>query len=286
MAELAGCELNPDSLKISGRSILPYLKDSAARLDSKEIFLYANPGWPPTDLPWTPEGVKDEYRPWKYSQGGELDFQNQVMGVRSEKYKLLFNPGPTTGPIEPDREGYVLIDVEADPWENENIAAKNPGLLEEMQLRLRIWHASVFFDEHAFEMPEFRITGDPSEPSLVLAYAPQEISPNISNASGYITHFSEAGDFARYKVNVLKEGRYDIRIEYELERNRYVQMEFNPGGEERNLTFSPGQKSILLGNIYLAGGVQDWYMTNTSGNRDDGLKIYRYICSSQDPWQY
>jgi hypothetical protein len=152
-----------------------------------------------------------------------------------------------------------------------------------MQLRLRLWHASVFFDEHAFEMPEFRITGDPSKPSLVLAYGPTEISPNIRNASNYITHFSKAGDFARYKVNVLKEGRYDIRIEYELGRQRSVQMEFDPDGEGRKLTFSPGQKSILLDNIYLAGGVQDWYMTNMTGNRDDGLKIYRYICSSQDP---
>ena len=283
IAELAGYRLNSDSLKISGRSILPYLKDSAASLGSKEIFLYANPGWPPTDLPWTPEGVKDEYRPWKYSQAGELDFQNQVIGVRSEKYKLLFNPGPTTSTIEPDPAGYVLIDVDADPWENENLAGQNPDLLEEMQLRLRLWHSSIFFDEHAFEMPEFRITGDPSEPSVVLAYGPREISPNISNASNYITHFSKAGDFARYKVNVLKEGRYDIRIEYELGRQRSVQMELDPGGEGRNLTFSPGQKSLLLDNIYLDGGVQDWYMTNTTGNRDDGLKIYRYICSFQEP---
>ena len=283
IAKLAGYRLMTDSLHIDGRSLLPYLEDSAAKLSSKEIFLYANPGWPPTDQPWTPRGVKNEYRPWKHSDKGELDFQNQIIGLRSEKYKLLFNPGPTTNTIKPDREGYVLIDIDADPWENENISGQFPDLLKEMQFRLRLWHASVFFDEHAFEMPVFRITGDLSEPSDVLAYAPQEISPDVSNASNYITHFSQADDYARYRVNVLKEGRYDIRITYGLGGTRPARMKFDLGGEVRNLTFSPGQKSLPLDNIYLAGGVQDWYMTNMKGNRDNGLKIYRYICSFRRP---
>ena len=283
IAELAGFRLNIDSLKIDGRSLLPYLENSAANLPSKEFLLYANPGWPPTDQPWTPQGVKDEYRPWKFSGKGEMDFQNQVIGLRSEKYKLLYNPGPTNNTIEPDPEGYVLIDVPSDPWENENISSQYPDLLEEMQLRLRIWHSSVFFDEHAFEMPVFRITGDLSEPSVVLAYAPQEISPDVSNASNYITHFNQADDFTRYRVNVLKEGPYKIRIEYELGGNRPVQMAFNLAGEVRNQTFLPGQKSLTMDNVFLAGGVQDWQMTNTTGNSNNRLKLYRYICMFQEP---
>jgi len=283
IAELAGIRLNIDSLQIGGRSLLLYLEDSVVRLPSKEIFLYANPGWPPTDQPWTPRGVKDEYRPWKHSEGGELGFQNQVIGFRSENYKLLFNPGPTTNTIAPDPEGYVLIDVNADPWENENIGVQYPDLLNEMQFRLRAWHVSVFSDEHAFEMPVFRITGDLSEPSVVLAYAPQEISPNVSNASSYITHFSEADDFARYSVNVLNEGRYNIRIEYELGGTRPVRMKFDLGGMLRNLSFLPGRKSLRLDNIYLAGGIQDWNITNMNGKRNDGLKIYRYVISFREP---
>jgi arylsulfatase A-like enzyme len=281
IAELAGHRLDPDSLYLEGRSILPYLKDSAARLPSKEIFLYANPGWPPTDQPWTPQGVKNEYRPWKFSEKGELDFPNQVIGLRSEKYKLLFNPGPTTSTIAPDREGYVLVDINADPCENENIGGQYPDLLKEMQLRLRIWHASVFFDKHAFEMPVFRISGDLSKPSVVLAYAPQEISPDVTNASNYITHFNKADDFARYRVNVLREGRYTIRIEYELGGTRPVRMAFDFAGKVMNITFLPGQKSILLDNIYLTDGMADWYIKSMMGNGDYGLKIYRYICSYQ-----
>ncbi len=283
IAELAGCRLNLDSLNIGGRSLLPYMEDSAANLSSKDIFLYANPGWPPTDQPWTPQGVKDEYRPWKYSDKGEMDIQNQVIGLRSEKYKILFNPGLTDNTIEPDPDGYVLIDLEADPWENENISDLYPDLLEEMQFRLRLWHASVFFDEHAFEMPVFRISGDLSEPSPVLAYAPQEISPNVKNASNYITHFRQPGDFARYRVNVLKEGLYKVRIEYELGSTRPVQMDFDLAGEVRNLSFQPGNKSLTLDNIFLAGGVQDWHITNANEIWNNSIKLYKYFCTFQEP---
>lgn len=283
IAELAGYRLNTDSLQIGGRSLLPYLKDSAAHLISKEIFLYANPGWPPSDQPWTPEGVKDEYRPWKYSDRGELDFQNQIIGLRSERYKLLYHPGPTDNTIEPDPEGYVLIDAQADPGENENISSQNPALLEEMKLRLKLWHASVFFDDHAFEMPVFRITGDQSGPSIVLAYAPRKISPNVRNASNYITHFSKSGDFARYRVNVLKEGPYEIRIEYALGGNGPVRMAFDLAGERRNLSFLPGHKSLTMDNIFLSEGVQDWQLTNVSANRNNPLKLYKYICRYQRP---
>jgi len=283
IAELAGKRLNTDSLQIDGRSLLRFLEDSAASLPSKETFLYANPGWPPTHLPWTPRGINDEYRPWKHSDGGELDIQNQIIGLRSERYKILYNPGPTSNTIEPDREGYVLIDIHDDPWERKNISGQNQDLLEGMQSRLRLWHASVFFDEHAFEMPVFRITGSLSAPSVVLAYAPQEISPNISNAFNYITNFRQPGDFARYSVNVLKEGPYEIRIEYELGGARPVRMAIDLAGEKRNLSFIPGQKSLTLDNILLSGGVQDWQMIHISGNGNSLVKLYKYICLFQEP---
>lgn len=283
IAELAGLRLNVDSLHIDGRSILPYLEDSAANLPSKETFLYANPGWPPTHLPWTPRGVKDEYRPWKNSDRGELDIQNQIIGLRSERYKILYNPGPTSPAIDSDSAGYVLIDIYADPCEKKNISGQDQGLMEEMQLRLRLWHASVFFDEHAFEMPVFRIGGNQSEPSVVLAYAPHEISSNVNNASNYITGFRQQGDFARYRVKVMTEGRYEIGIRYEMGGDRPVQMAFDFAGKIRNITFRPGQKSLMLDNIFLTGGVQDWRVTNISGNGSSPVKLYRYICIFQEP---
>jgi arylsulfatase A-like enzyme len=281
MAELAGYRLNMDSLHIDGRSILPYLKDSAANLPSKEIFLYANPGWPPTDQPWTPQGVKDEYRPWKFSDGGELAFKNQIIGLRSEPYKLLYNPGPILQGAEPNAEGYVLIDIQEDPCENENLAAASGQLLEEMQRHLRYWHASVFKDAHSFEMPVFQIAGDPSATSDVLAYAPHQVGPNVRNAANHITGFALQDDYARYRVNVLREGAYDIRIAYDLEGSRPVQMAFDLGGEVRNITFSPGEKSVEIKNISMTRGGHDWKMNHLAGN--NRLKLYRFICSYSGP---
>jgi arylsulfatase A-like enzyme len=281
IAELAGYRLNFDSLQIDGRSILPYLKDSAINLPSKNLFLYANPGWPPSDQPWTPEGRKDEYRPWKYLDGEELDFQNQIFGLRSEKFKILYNPGPTDNSIVPDPSGYVLIDIQRDPWENENIGVQSPVLLAEMQKQMRYWHASVFNDDHSFEMPVFQITGDLSTASDVLAFAPQQVSPDVHNASNYISQFTSPGDYARYRIHVLKEGRYDIRIFFELGGSQTVEMTLDLAGEVRNIIFSPGERSLEMKNIFLAEGVHDWQVSNVTENSQ--LKLYKYSYRYQEP---
>jgi hypothetical protein len=281
MVELAGYRPDSISRNLDGRSILPYLEDSAVSLSSKEVFLYANPGWPPTDKPWSPAGVKDEYRPWKHSDGRVLDLQNQVVGFRSENYKLLLNPGPTDQTIKPNPGGYVLIDIKSDPWENENISQENPELLAEMQLRLRIWHASVFFDEHAFEMPVFRIGAEANGTSEVLAYAPQEISPNVRNASSYITRFSQADDFASYRVNVLQEGTYHIMISYELAGSRPARMAFDLSGTQREIRFRPGRKSLEIRDVFLSEGIQNWRLTTLEGS--SRLRLYEYICDFQAP---
>jgi len=64
---------------------------------------------------------------------------------------------------------------------------------------------------------------------------------------------------------------------------RPVRMKFDLGGMLRNLSFLPGRKSLRLDNIYLAGGIQDWNITNMNGKRNDGLKIYRYVISFREP---
>jgi hypothetical protein len=281
IATLAACRQHTDSLSIDGRCILPYLRDSAASLPSKEFFLYANPGWPPTDIPWTPEGVKDEYRPWKYSDRGELEFQNQIIGLRSERYKLLYHPGPVIRGAEPDAEGYVLIDMEKDPRETENLSAASAPLLKEMQRHLRYWHVSLFKDKHSFEMPVFQVTGDSSAASDVLAYAPFQVGPEVHNAANYITGFFTRDDYARYHVRVLREGRYDIRVTYDLAGPRPVQMAFNPGGKARRVTFYPGRKSVEIENITLPPGGRDWEITPVAGQ--NRLKLYRFTCSYRGP---
>jgi hypothetical protein len=276
MAALAGCGPLADSLRLDGRSILPYLGDPAAPLPGKEICLYANPGWPPTDLPWTPAGVKDEYRPWKYSDGGYLDYPRQILGLRTEQYKLLFNPGPTNGTMEPDSGGYVLIDVKNDPGENGNIGGNNPILLEEIQRQLKEWYASLYNDNHAFEMPVFKVGGETAAAYPVLAYAPHEVGPAVSNASNYISGFASPEDFARYRVNVQAEGKYDLEIAYEWKGERTVSMAFDLAGETRKVDFFPGKARVVIKKVPLARGVQDWVITPLSGSRD--VKLYRFSC--------
>ena len=63
LLDLVGIRLSADGLPLEGRSIRTYLEGRRDELSDKKSFNYANPGWPPTDVPWSPEGAKDEYRP-------------------------------------------------------------------------------------------------------------------------------------------------------------------------------------------------------------------------------
>lgn len=66
--------------------------------------------------------------------------------------------------------------------------------------------------------------------------------------------------------------RYDIRIAYEMEGPRPVQMAFDFAGEVMKIIFSPGQRSLMIDNIFLEGGVQDWH-----------VKLYKCICIYKEP---
>jgi hypothetical protein len=225
--------------------------------------------------------VKDEYRPWKYSDRGELEFRQQIVGMRSERYKLLFNPGPTDGSIEPDDAGYVLIDMKQDPQENENLSRQNPALREEMQQQLEDWHADAFYDDHSFEMPVFQISGEPSSSSEILAYAPHEVGPDVSNASNYITGFASPEDFARYRVNVRKDGSYDVKIGYDWKGTRPLKVSFDLAGELRNITLPPGGKTVMVSKVPLVRGIQDWKIIPENGSHR--LKLFGFSCRIHDP---
>ncbi len=275
LIELAGASVDIQGLKLDGRSILPYLQGNFSGHPDKEVFLYANPGWPPTDRPWTPEGVKDEYRPWKYSEGNQLAYPGQIMGIRTEDYKLLYNTVSAAGSLLVDKSGYALFDIRKDLKEHRNILAEEAEIGAEMRRMLGDWHTSVFHDSHAFESPVFKISRG-STPSEILACAPWKISMNVNNAALYITHFTKPDDFAKYKVNVLVNGSYDIRIYYAMEEPDPLDFIYNLAGNKTQITLQPGEKSILVENVLLEAGLDEFEIKCTENARENDLKLYKF----------
>ncbi len=259
--------------KLDGRSLIPCLEANEQALAEREIFLYANPGWPPTGNAWTPEGIKDEYRPWKYSGGDNLSYEKQIIGIRNERYKLLMNPGETDGTINTDAEGYVLIDVQKDPAEKENLAALEPERLKDMEASLKLMYEDVYGSEHAFEMPVFQIGSQVSYAYPVLAYAPWYCSEGVKNASGYITNFTLPGDRSSYAIEVEQEGSYTLDIQYRYTGKDAMQFEMMSGEEIYKFEVLPGAKTFKLSSLSLSAGNDTVTLMNKSVILDGSLSF-------------
>jgi len=277
LATLAG--VSPDQMgwPLDGVNLLPLLIGGSSGDISREIYLYANRGWPPSDLPWTPEGVKDEYRPWKYDDGDNLFYRNQVLGIRTKEYKLLMNPGTTDGAIEPDPSGYVLVNMRMDPLEKNNLADKHPDLLDHLQQKLSHWYDSLLREPHAFEMPVFSIGTDTSEKYSILAYAPHSTSKGLKNASNYIYHFREAGDSACYQLEAEQEGIYGVDLSYKLDGNLPRSLVLRTEGFEGTFKFSPESTMTGAKRIPLKKGPATLTLLNVEKQASGTLRLHELI---------
>jgi len=262
LLDLASSEEQEPPDNLDGRSLLSCLIGNERAMADREIFLYANPGWPPSDKAWTPEGVKDEYRPWKYSGGDNLSYENQIIGIRNERYKLLLNPGETDGTIHPDGNGYVLIDVKRDPAELKNRASDEPERLREMVAELELFHEDVYGSDHAFEMPRFQIGSDPLYAYPVLAYAPWITSAGVKCASGYITNFSMPGDWSDYSIKVKEEGSYGLEVRYHFTGKEAMQFDLKYGEKLYKFEILPGTQAVHMSDIHLSAGNASFALIN------------------------
>jgi len=214
LLDIAGIELPPGNLPLDGRSIRPVLEGKVPeQWQGKLSFNYANPGWPPTELPWTPEGVKDEYRPVEPGTKQDLNTEDQIIYVRNERYKLLLNPDVEHNGGTLDK-GYAMYDIISDPLEKENIIRENPKTAEKLKMELDQWFEGIKQAPHSFKMPLFKIGKNGRKDNIIKGQGPVRISSNLKNTVGSLNGWSEAGDFAEYSIEVITPGNYSVLINH------------------------------------------------------------------------
>ena len=212
LLDIAGIELPAGNLPLDGRSFKPVLEaDIPEQWPEKFSFNYANPGWPPTELPWTPEGIKDEYRPVEPGTKQDLKIEDQIIYVRGQQYKLLLNPDVehNGGTLE---GGYTLYDILKDPLEKINIIKDHPETAEQLKMELDQWFEGIKQAPHSFKMPLFLIGKDGKRDNIIKGQAPVRISKNLKNTVVSLNNWREVGDFAEYSIEVLTPGDYSIVI--------------------------------------------------------------------------
>lgn len=126
LAEIAGIDIS-DLPDLDGQSFLPYLKNTAHKMDDRYRFIHGG-RWP-----LNPENANNQKGsgPWL----GTIDSSNpdssiyKNCAVRNERYRFVNNK--------------ELYDVISDPGQKQNIAAEHPEVVDEMRNVYNRWWSRV-----------------------------------------------------------------------------------------------------------------------------------------------
>ncbi len=215
LMDLAGIKPQKQSPPLDGTSLKPAL--FGRKQDNVKLsYNYANPGWPPTDKPWSPLGIKGEYRPVTAQQKQAMNFSDQIISVRNSRYKLLLNPGKVKNGVTP-AGGYALFDILQDPREENNLITEKPETAEKLKHELETWFDGITEAEHAFRMPVFLIGDGGKKRSTVWAKGPVENSAGLKNTFNSLNDWQK-GDYAVYHIDVKTAGRYRVAVYHDSEQ--------------------------------------------------------------------
>jgi arylsulfatase A-like enzyme len=232
LLHLAGVELPVGNRPLDGRTLVPILEGQNSPANSKLSFNFANPGWPPTDAPWTPDGTRNEYQPITPEGKPSLEVDSQIVSVRNQRYKLLLNPGLVSDPVDL-QGGYALFDILEDPRELDNLITREPGVTSALKAQLRIWFSKVKEEPASFRAPTVLVGYEGNPAATIPAKAPLRISEGLTNTAFDLRGWSEMGDFAEYGLEVLTPGRYAVRLNYVSASASSAQVSVTVSGQEK-----------------------------------------------------
>jgi uncharacterized sulfatase len=279
IVKMAGAELPKGAKEIDGLAFCDIISCVSFEGQDKISFNYANRGWPPTNMPWSPEGTLDEYRPITLESKENERYTDQIISVRKGAFKLMHNPGKVEGGPEPE-EGYVLIEILSDHHEENNLYKEMPEVAEELVALLEEWWQSILDEPASFSMPTFLIDLDEEESSFIPAYAPMKTSAGVTSAFAWLTNWKNIGDFAEYSIDIATPGLYLISVHYEGKPNgAAVKVSVNNSHVQNNIEL---YDKALLGSINLEAGkniLRLELMENPSGNnvfsKLEGIELKR-----------
>lgn len=211
---IAGIE-NPHERLLDGRDIHPYFEGDTKTLQPKISYDYASPGWPPTDEPWTPKGLKDEYRPVTPAMKKDMRYDQQILSIQDETWKLLVNPGLIDEmPEAALQKGISLFNIDKDPQQDNELSAQEPEKVSALQAQLSEWWQSVLSEKNSFAAPVFLVGHNNALENEVIAYGPADVSPSVKIAFNFLWDMKAEGDFAEYRLRVETPGEYKVTLEH------------------------------------------------------------------------
>ncbi len=200
LCQLAGATLPTDSKALDGKSFCNIINHPSICDNSRSIYIsHASPF------------VNDDC----YDYGVLTDAlinnivpEEQHIGVRKGDYKLLLN--------EYGENKTAFWNLAKDYKEQKNLYTTGTSAEKQMantyKTDLISWYENIKAEQGSYTIPTFQIGAQGYQYTDILCYAPTQHSAGLTNDALQLKGFNMAGEWATYKVNVLRDGTYDFRI--------------------------------------------------------------------------
>ncbi|WP_087507693.1 sulfatase-like hydrolase/transferase [Neiella marina] len=136
----------------------------------------------------------------------------QWVAWRTEQYKLhQFPPMDRKGYPRP-HQGYVLVDMKADPKERSNIYLKEPELAKRLTAELLEGYQAIIDSPDSYKPPVYQIALEQADVSVVNAFGPSATWGNTRSKAHTLSQLKQMGDGAMYDIHVHQAGRYKVYL--------------------------------------------------------------------------
>lgn len=224
ICEIVGAPL-PAGRPIDGKSIFPLLRDGRGDSPHEYLFHQWNRVRPAMSQPAAEEAQRAFGDARRFSPNWAVQ---QVGG-----YKLVATAEDNTSDIR-----YQLFDLRQDPAEAIDLSARRPEIVSALKAKFGEWFADVTAGRDYGRVPIQIGRSDENPVEIDLTWSEpvgRRVRPEYRNYNrDVIDNWSEVGDFVRWKIEVVRAGRYQVGLSYGC----------RPGDEGSRLMIRAGEAKL------------------------------------------
>ncbi|MBT0586814.1 sulfatase-like hydrolase/transferase [Alteromonas oceanisediminis] len=274
LLDISGPPNNP----IDGTSFLPYLQGRTDGFNPRVTYIASHEvtSSKPNFNQWAP--IDDKAR-----EG--MTFASQLIGLRTEQYKLLLNPAIDNKNYPTPIDGYVLFDMVNDPLERKNVIEKLPQVAQSLKQELEDFFFTLLHSHDSY-LPPVYFVGKQSI-SVVNGFGPSSIEGNTRSGPHHLKNMREYGDKATYTLQVESGGTYKVYLSQSSHNS--VGLKIKMTIADSSLTYEFNEFPLqLLGTLSFPEGEQNLSLEVLANNSKkawssvDGLRRFFLIPKDSD----
>ena len=200
--ELLGISLPKTHKEIDGYSLLPLISADELYVNPRETYLGSH------DV-ISKKALFNQWTPIDGNAKEQMHYQDQLIGLRTEQYKLLLNPSMDRDGYPSAINNYVLFDMQQDPLETTNVIAKHEDIANQMKATLKHKFKALRDSSQSFRPPVFIIDAN-EKVSIINGFGPSSTGGNTTSKAHVLSNLKSKGDYATYSIAVSNKAEFDI----------------------------------------------------------------------------